>query len=452
MKLASPWVPHLAQGGGPPFERLAAALADDIAAGLIGAGDRLPAHRDLAWRLGVGVGTVTKAYARLEQRGLVRSLHGRGMFVAGSSAAAAGAIDLGINAPPQMLSDRLLQATLSTLAKRLDAGTFGAYSHPAGRPEHRRLMARWLARWGFEARPDCIVLSHGAQHALSIAMAIACPPGTILLTEALTYPGALLAAGQAGLETVGLAMDEEGLTPDALAEALGSERGRHRVLYVTPTLHNPTTATMGAERRQTLVRLCRAHDVAIIEDDVYGIFAPAGVCPLASLAPERTFYVTGLSKTLSPGLRMGALVVPPDRMAEAEARLQASSTMASALLAEIMEMWLVDGTAEAVAASVRADAARRSALATERLPKHASLKVNGGFHAWLPMPAEAADRFVARAALHGVALMPARAAMADPAALQGGVRISLGAPAIDQLDQALGILADLFVSNRPVLV
>ncbi|WP_210249967.1 PLP-dependent aminotransferase family protein [Labrys sp. KNU-23] len=442
----------MAQGHGPPFERLAAALADDIAAGLIGAGDRLPAHRDLAWRLGIGIGTVTKAYARLEQRGLVRSLHGRGMFVAGSSAAAGTGIDLSVNAPPQMLSDRLLQATLSTLSKRLDAGTFGAYCHPAGRPEHRRLMARWLARGGVDARPDCLLLSHGAQHALAIAMATSCPPGTLLLTEALTYPGALLVARQAGLEPVGLAMDEEGLTPDALAEALGSDCGRHRVLYVTPTLHNPTTATMGAERRKALVHLCRTHDVTIIEDDVYGIFAPEGINPLASLAPERTFHVTGLSKALSPGLRMGALVVPPDHMAKAEARLQASSTTASALLAEIMEMWLVDGTAEAVAASVRADAARRSALAAERLPAQASLKVNGGFHAWLPMPADAAERFVARAALHGVALMPARAAMADPAALQGGVRISLGAPAIDQLARALGILADLFQPDRPVLV
>ncbi|MFT4133448.1 PLP-dependent aminotransferase family protein [Labrys sp. (in: a-proteobacteria)] len=452
MKLASPWEPRLTPGDDPPFERLAAALADDIAAGLIGAGDRLPAHRDLAWRLGIGVGTVTKAYVKLEQRGLVRSLHGRGMFVAGISAMATGSIDLGINAPPQMLSDRLLQATLSTLAKRLDAETFGAYSHPAGRPEHRRLMARWLARWGVDAGPDRIVLTHGAQHALAIAMAMACPPGTHLLTEALTYPGALLVARQAGLETIGLAMDREGLTPGALAEALGADHGRHRVLYVTPTLHNPTTATMGAERRQDVVRLCRAHDVIIIEDDVYGIFAPAGVRPLACLAPERTFHVTSLSKALSPGLRMGALVVPSDRVAEAEARLQASSTMASALQAEIMGMWLTDGTAEAVASSIRADAVRRSAFAADRLPKQAALRINDGFHAWLPMPAEAADRFVARAALRGVALMPARAAMADPSAPDGGVRISLGAPAMAQLDQALGVLADLFLPERPVLV
>ncbi|PRH89444.1 hypothetical protein C5L14_02380 [Labrys okinawensis] len=452
MKLASPWAPRLAPGDEPPFERLAGALADDIAAGLIGPGDRLPAHRDLAWRLGIGVGTVTKAYARLEQRGLVRSLHGRGMFVAGTSTMGTGSINLGINAPPQMLSDRLLQATLAILAKRLDAETFGAYSHPAGQPEHRRLIARWLAGRGVDAEPDRTLLTHGAQQALAIALAMACPPGTRLLTEALTYPGALLVARQAGLEIVGLAMDEEGLTTDALAEALGADHGQRRVLYVTPTLHNPTTATMSAERRQAVARLCHAHDVIIIEDDVYGIFAPPGVRPLASLAPERTFHVAGLSKALSPGLRMGALVVPPDCVAEAEARLQASCTTASALQGEIMRIWLTDGTAEAVASSIRADAVRRSALAAERLPKQAGLKVNGGFHAWLPMATEAADRFVARAALRGVALMPARAAMADPSAPEGGVRISLGAPTIAQLGQALDILSDLFRPGRPVLV
>lgn len=452
MKLASPWTPRLTEGDGPPFERLAAALVDDIAGGQLGAGDRLPAHRDLAWRLGIGIGTVTKAYARLEQRGLVKSLHGRGMFVSGLPAAAPAGIDLSVNAPPQMLSDRLLQATLSALARRLDAGTFGTYAHPAGRPEHRRLMARWLAKGGLDARPDCTLLTHGAQQALAIALAVACKPGTVLLTEALTYPGALLAAHQAGLAPVGLAMDHEGLRPDALAEALGASHGRHRVLYVTPTLHNPTTATMGPERRQILAYLCRAHDVTLIEDDVYGIFAPAGSQPLAALIPERSFHVTGLSKTLSPGLRMGALVTPPDRLAEAEARLMATSTTAPALFAQIMELWLTDGTAEAVAVSIRTDAARRSALAAERLPQRAALRVNGGFHAWLPMPTEEAERFVARAAMRGVALMPARAAMADPAGLHGGVRISLGAPALGQLGQALDILADLFVPEPPVLV
>lgn len=452
MKLASPWMPRLAPGEGPPFERLAAALADDIAAGVIGAGDRLPAHRDLAWRLGIGVGTVTKAYARLEQRGLVKSRHGRGMFVPDSPTIPARVIDLSINAPPQMLSDRLLQATLSTLARRLDAGTFSAYAHPAGRPEHRRLMARWLAKGGLDARPDRMLLTHGAQHALSLALALACKPGSLLLTEALTYPGALLAARQAGLTPVGLAMDEEGLRPDTLAEALGTSHGRHRVLYVTPTLQNPTATTMGPERRRALVHLCRAHDITLIEDDVYGIFAPAGSQPLAALAPERTFYVTGLSKVLSPGLRLGALVAPSDRVAEAEARLQASSTMAPALFAQIMEMWLTDGTAEAVAASIRADAARRSALAAQRLPKRPALQLGAGFHAWLPMPANEAERFVARAAMRGVALMPARAVMADPAGFHGGVRLSFGAPPVDQLAKALDILADLFVPEPAVLV
>ncbi|MDT8871263.1 aminotransferase class I/II-fold pyridoxal phosphate-dependent enzyme [Komagataeibacter rhaeticus] len=83
------------------------------------------------------------------------------------------------------------------------------------------------------------------------------------------------------------------------------------MLYVTPTMHNPTTATMDLARRQDVVRLCRAHDALIIEDDVYHCVADDTLPALVTLAPERTFHVSSLSKTLSPGLRIGTLAPGP---------------------------------------------------------------------------------------------------------------------------------------------
>src|SRR5215207_3314705 len=135
MRLISPWQPRLGKQPGTPFERLVRALTEDITSGAVPAGSRLPAHRDLAHRLGLGLGTVTKAYAVLEKRGLAVGVHGRGMFVTGEPARPCRVVDLSVNAPPQVLTDRLLARTLTDLARHLNAATFGTYMPAAGRLE-----------------------------------------------------------------------------------------------------------------------------------------------------------------------------------------------------------------------------------------------------------------------------------------------------------------------------
>ncbi|BBE74788.1 PLP-dependent aminotransferase family protein [Oharaeibacter diazotrophicus] len=442
MRLASPWTPRLA-GSGLPHERLAAAIAEDLQSGAIAPGDRLPPQRDVAWRLGLAVGTVGKAYAALERRGLVESVHGRGSFAAGLKTDDAGPADLAVNRPPQMLDDRLLAATLATVARRLDADAFGGYAPSAGRPVHRAMMARWLARQGLPAAPETVLLTNGAQHALSVALDLACPPGTLLLVERFTYPAVPLFARHRGVEVRGLAVDGEGMRPDALAEALAdaARAGRRAALYLMPTVQNPTAAAMGPARRRAIADLVARHDATIVEDEVYAGLAEAPPPPIAALAPERTLHVTGLSKVLSPGLRIGALVVPRALAAAAAERVQAACTSVSVLSCLIMETWFADGTADVVARAIREEARARLALARAKLPdaKFAA----GGYHLWMPMPTAAAAEFVARAAAAGVLLMSARAPLADPADPVGGVRVSVGGPARPTLERALDVLAGL---------
>lgn len=449
MLLASPWSPRLAAGTGSPGERLVEALARDIADGSLPPGARLPAHRPLAWQLGMGLGTVTKAYAQLERRGLVRSVRGRGMFVAGVSHAASRMVDLSINVPPQLLSDRLLAACLGDLARRLDADSFGAYAAPAGRLEHRALLARWLAQTGVPAASERLLICNGAQHALAIALAITCRPDTELLTEALSYPGAIALARRRGLRLAGLAIDDEGLVPQALEQALRrvAAAGRRAVLYVTPTLHNPTTATMDEARRRAIASLCRAHNAVIIEDDIHAALAEPGTIPLASLAPERTLHVCGLSKVLSPGLRIGTLLVPEAWLEPALAELAAICTTAPLLSCLVMERWLTDGTAASVTRSIREEAGRRIALARERLPPGTAMRSGRGFHLWLPMSPERAKALPVRAAASGILLPPPEAFLADLQAPSWGMRLSLGGPRIDALADALSTMRALLLDT-----
>jgi DNA-binding transcriptional MocR family regulator len=449
MLLASSWQPHLADGSGSASERLVEALARNIADGSLPPGARLPAHRPLAWQLGIGIGTVTKAYAQLERRGLVRSVRGRGMFVAGLSQAASRMVDLSINVPPQQLSDRLLAASLSDLARRLDADSFGAYAAPAGRLEHRALLARWLKPTGLAPAPERLLICNGAQHALAIAFAITCGPDTELLTEALSYPGAIALARRRRLRLTGLAIDEEGLVPQVLDAALHQVKkvGRRAVLYITPTLHNPTTATMGEARRREIGRLCRAHDAVIVEDDIHAALAAPGTIAIAALAPERTLHVSGLSKVLSPGLRIGSLVVPEPWLQPALAELSATCTMASLLSCLIMERWLSEDTAASVAHSIRDEASRRVALARELLPPGTALNSGNGFHVWLPMAPEQAKALPARAAASGILLADPEIFLADVQAPSWGMRLSLGGPKIDRLQDALASLRTLLLDS-----
>ncbi len=445
MRLASPWTPRLAETKGPPCQRLVAALAEDIASGAVPGGARLPPHRDLAYRLGIGLGTVTKAYGILERRGLVHSVRGRGMFVTGLPPRPAGIIDLSINTPPQVLSDRLLAATLTRLARRLDAGTFGAYASAAGSHAHRARMTHWLGLQRLEVTPDRVLLCNGAQHALAVAFAVACPRDAAVLTESITYPGAIALARQNGHVLTGLAMDDQGLLPEALERAVRSRAAEMsaRVLYVTPTLQNPTAATMGLARRQDIVRLCRAHDVLIVEDDVYSIFAPPDLPPLATLAPERTLYVGGLSKTLSPGLRIGVLAVPEALVGSALSALQATSSMASPVTSMMTEEWLTDGTAGSVAASICLEARKRCDLARTLLPSGRVSASAAGFHLWLPMPVTEAENVARRAAERGVIVPSPTMFLVDPDATQSGVRLSLGGPPIGALERALPLVGQL---------
>lgn len=220
MLLQSPWVPRLADIEANAAERLVLALADDIIEGRLTGGARLPAHRDLAWKLGVGLGTVTKAYAVLERRGLTRSVKGRGTFVALQEAHNDRQIDLSSNAPPATLNARILAKTLTGIARKIDADHFNLYAPPVGHVEHRRVLARWLATQALSVDPSHLVLTSGARQALSLAFDLTCGKDGLLLTERITYPGALALLRRKGCRVRGVEIDAEGMVPEALAEAL----------------------------------------------------------------------------------------------------------------------------------------------------------------------------------------------------------------------------------------
>ena len=444
MLAKSPWKPRLADIDGPPSDRLVAALAEDIVEGRVEASARLPAHRDLASELGIGLGTVTKAYAVLERRGLVRGVKGSGMFVSVAQARGGPLIDMSRNVPASMMTERLLTRTLTAIARRVDADLFNAYPPTAGHDEYRRQMARWFAGKGMEADVGCLLLTNGAHHAASVAVAVACGIGEgTLFVEPQTYPGAIALASHLGLRLISVAADDEGMVPADLDQTLESKRTGRAAVFLMPTMQNPTTTTMGLMRRKAIVAVCRDHDIAIIEDDVYTLRADARLPALAMLAPERTLYINSLSKTLNPALRIGGMVTPKALYARTEAALQASALMVSSMSCAVLEQWLQDGTTEALTSSIQDESRRRYALARSLLGESVRKREHDGFHVWIPMPKAAALQFEHAARALGVIVTPPESTAADPAAMHGGIRLCVGAPSPSELTTALAAIAPL---------
>ena len=193
------WQPNLEAQSGPRYLAIATALELDIDGGQLSPGERLPTHRDLAWRLGVTVGTVTRAYAEAERRGLVAGEVGRGTFVrertpvdllqSTTQFGAPGFIDLAHNFPPGDANAEEVAAVLAELsAERSLPGLLG-YDMGFGRPEHRAAGARWVAEAGLPSEPGNIVVSAGCQHAMLLALGAVTRPGDTVLTEELTFYG-----------------------------------------------------------------------------------------------------------------------------------------------------------------------------------------------------------------------------------------------------------------------
>lgn len=449
MRLKSPWKPHLSDKFSSPAERLVGALADDIVEGRLETGDRLPAHRELADQLGIGVGTVTKAYAFLERRGLVRTARGSGTFVALAQSRIGQRIDLSRNVPPAAITDRLLSRTLAAVAKRVDSGFFNDYPPLGGHAEHRRLLARWFASIGMEADPELLLLTSGAHHGLSLAFGIACGSGGTIVTEAQTYPGALALAKHQGLQVIGIAMDAEGILPDELDKVLASRGNSRTALYVTPTMQNPTTATMGKARREAIVAVCRDHDIPIIEDDVYKLGIDQERVPVAMLAPERTFYVNSMSKCVNPTLRIGGLVCPPKGFAQAMDLFRATSPLVSPLSCLVMEQWLIDGTAAALSEAIKHESMRRRDVAVSVLGARVRVPDYPGFHLWMPMTREEARHLHQLAAASGIALTSPEATTVSLSARESGIRLCVGTVGLPELASALATLANLGVPLPP---
>lgn len=451
------WNPALAVDAEPKYQALLEALQRDIDSGSLAPGTRLPTQRDLAQRLGVAIGTVGRAYAVAEQRGIVSGEVGRGTFVRGPEPGVErGAVE---EEDPQVIDlskSRLIRDPrvgsvadiLQALARRPDLDRLMDFYQPApGMARHREMGARWVRRTGLAVPPERVIITSGAQHGAATVLASLAKPGDLVLTEQVTYTGMKAIASLLHLQLRGLPLDGDGLMPEAFEAACRDSAPR--ALYCMPTLQNPTARTMPLARRQALAEIAARYDVALIEDDVYGFLPADPLPPITAIAPDHSYYITSTSKSMAPGLRVGYVVAPEARVDRVAGVIRASTWLIAPLLAELASEWIERGEADAMVAWKREETSARHAVALRILGRWMP-GMPPSFHLWLPLPEPwRTEEFVAQARARGVVVSPSEEFVVGRESAPHAVRVSLGATASRaRLEEGLGRLADL-LENGP---
>ena len=419
--------------------------AQAIRSGQLPAGSRLPTHRTLAAGERLSLATATRVYRELEEMGLVSGETGRGTFVRDLSlppghgvdqqVVAADVVDLNFNYPSLPEQGDALREALRQLAMAGDIDSHLRYQPHAGRLAERDIIARHLTCQHFAPDAENVLIVNGAQHGLAVTVMGLLRPGDVVAVDALTYSGFKVLAALYHLELAAIPCRPEG--PDLQALHTLCQQRRVRAVYTMPTLHNPLGWVLNTGQRQALADLARQHDLLIIEDAAYARLVSRPPPPVISYAPERTVYVTGFSKNIATGLRVGVVISPPRYRPEIERAIRATTWNTPTLISSLICAWIEDGTVARFEMQKRQDARQRQQVAREVLCGLPVVSHPDSYFVWLPLGEESrADRLAN-------ALMERRISVstAEPfcvsATIPQALRIALGSVPFDSLRQAL---------------
>ena len=421
------WLPQLAVQGGPRFLQIADALQAAVTDGSLRPGDRLPPQRQLAAQLDVDLTTVTRAYDEARRRHLLEGRGARGTYVAAAKVELSAVLDLSMNTPPPpdgVDFDDMLKQGLSQVLMRTDSELLMTYHLGGGSDSDRQAAAKWLAPMFGELDDSQLVVCPGAQAAIAALILALTQPGDVILAEPIGYPGLRAAATQFGRRIVAVDADRQGMVPAALEQACREHKPG--LIYLNPTLHNPTAITMGERRRKQLAGVARRCKVRIVEDDPYWLLADSPPPPIATFAPQQVYYISTLSKCLTPGLRVAFVLLPDAQERERFlVALRSFALMVAPLTAALATQWIFDGTAGELLEGVRREARARHRMARDLLAGRYS-GAGDGLHVWLELPGYWNSAQLAHAAeSEGIAVTPAEA-FATGSGSVNAIRISLG--------------------------
>ncbi|GBU09495.1 hypothetical protein AwWohl_06330 [Gammaproteobacteria bacterium] len=451
------WLPSMENIPGPRYLALVESLQSDILDGILPQSYRLPTHRSLAKRIGLTVGTVSRAYMEAEKRGLTYAEVGRGTFVKAQakvneadpahikSFQAGRIIDLAILRANEAIYQNIVKTGLQQLANEPKLSKYTSYLKREGFLEHRQAACIWINTYANTcADPSNIIYTAGAQHGISASIAALSNPGDLILCEEICYTGIKGVATQLHRRRLmGVPIDEDGIIPEQLR--LICQNNIVKILVCCPNHQNPTTAILSLERRLAIVEIAREFDIKIIEDDVFN-YLKSGISSFIDLAPERTIYVTGMSKSLFMGIRLGMVYTKSHLLDPISTTVRTSLWTPSPLIAQLFSMWIENGEAFLMADAQALEAQTRQQIAHEILADAHLSKNKQSPHLWLNLPQEwETQAFVNAARRSNVNIVAGDLFMMTRSKIKSSaVRLSLlGPDTHNELKQGLNVIKTL---------
>ncbi|MDX5595733.1 PLP-dependent aminotransferase family protein [Pseudovibrio sp. SPO723] len=452
------WVPDIEGAEGPKYLAIAEMLARDVADGRLQPGEKLPPQRELAYQLGVTLGTISRAYAEAERRKLVKGETGRGTFVCANEDAppspltppvdGSSNLDLARNFAFAALNPDL-GAAMMAVARLPDLASLNAYVPSEGLEHHRRAGAEFFnAHYGGDVTAQQTLVTCGAQHGIKVLINGLFERGDVIGVDELCYPSLLDSAVHDGYRLMPISnlRKSDGSLGAMDPEAIGDAAKRHglRGLFIMPSVQNPTTHTMTLAERAAIAEACGAHGVKIIEDDPYTPFLSEKAAPFSKLLPELTASISSMSKVMAPGLRVGFVHLPMMRTAGIRNFIGESVWMASPVAAEIACYWARSGAIADTLSAKRTALAQRYSMLQRVL---AGFSVKGGAEkpfAWVSMP-EGVSSVMVQEHLRGrgVDILASHYFQLPERHRHEGLRLSLGNIARDEdFERALMILGE----------
>ncbi|MEV8526154.1 PLP-dependent aminotransferase family protein [Streptomyces sp. NPDC052000] len=424
-------------GPHPGYRALAQGVRTLLLDGRIPLHTRLPAERELATALAVSRATITAAYDLLREGGYALSRRGSGTWTAlpegetpanvARYQAVDGVIDLAMAAPSAPAAE--LAAAFELAGPELACHAASNGYHPLGLPELRAAVAERYTRRGLPTLPEQILITTGAQSAVSLVVGLLGRPGDRALVESPSYPNALDAVRHAGLRITPVPVTEDGWDIELLECTL--RQTAPRLAYLIPDFQNPTGALMSTEQRTRLLRAARATGTWLLIDETMAemtLSAPAPA-PFASLAhqgeSEQIITVGSLSKTHWGGLRTG-WVRAGSRLINELAALRIHVDLAPSLLDQVLAKTLLPGMDDVLRERLPQLRERRDALAASlarHLPEWRWQLPSGGLSLWVDLGRPVAGALAQAAPSHGVNIQPGSRFAADAGTHEHRLRI-----------------------------
>ncbi len=441
------------------YKNLAVCINEAIKEGMLNAGDKLPTQRHIAQELGINLSTVTQAFRLLRDQGAIITRIGSGCIVATpwndiegdypTAPIGGGSLDMTVNRPATEQYLKEINPILKTLNSDQRYNNLQDYQQPMGPIWVREAIAKWLIKRGVFNSVDenNLIVTQGAQHALSCILRATTKPGDVVLADEITYQGVMALCHTLGLSLIGVGMDSNGMRPEALDYACG--KFKPRAVILIPTLHNPTAITIPAERRADIIEVLKRHNCNLIEDDVYRELYDSNIEPLSASMPDRSYYVGGFSKSVAPGTRIGFVIAPPEFSNNIAVAQRIDLWCPSPLDALVTTRLIEQGSIDRIINTNRKELIKRQKLLINILGSFSINTHQTSAHAWLKLPQSwTTSRFVASLRSQGVSVLGSDMFATDSSAAPNAVRINVaGIPDHSNLSKALNIIAKTLLSS-----